>query len=182
MVETRTVVVCTECQAHWYQDCEPAKYNDPDHDHQLFEMHQHHSVVVLPNGYRITAVSFDAGDPYGRVRLPDYGLYLDRRWKPPWMHGHLDWPDFGVPTDVVQMTAALRSLLERADGGQVVEIGCVGGHGRTGTALACLAILSGRPADEAVAWVRDHYCSEAVETTEQEEFVVTFEGGGRRRS
>jgi len=35
-----------------------------------------------------------------------------------------------------------------------VEFGCAGGHGRTGTALACMAILDGVPGTEAVAFVR----------------------------
>ena len=52
-----------------------------------------------------------------------------------------------------------------------VELGCLGGHGRTGTALACLAVLSGVPAPDATAWVRSAYCNEAVETPEQEAFV-----------
>jgi protein-tyrosine phosphatase len=139
-------------------------------------------VVTLPNGYRVVAVSFDPPDPYGRGQLPDFGLYLDGRWKPPWSHDHLDWPDFGVPTDLIQVTITLRSLLERAGQGQAVEIGCIGGHGRTGTALACLAILSGLPGEEAVAWIRDQYCSEAVETAEQADFVIAFAEHVRTRS
>jgi hypothetical protein len=59
-------------------------------------------------------------------------------------------------------------LLERARLGERVEVGCLGGHGRTGTALACLAILTGHPPGEAVAWVRANYCADAVETAEQE--------------
>jgi hypothetical protein len=35
--------------------------------------------------------------------------------------------------------------------GEQGEVGCVGGHGRTGTALAILAILTGHPAADAVA-------------------------------
>ena len=62
--------------------------------------------------------------------------------------------------------------LDRARGGELVEIGCLGGHGRTGTALACLAILTGIPADEAVPWVRANYCARGVETIEQEAFVL----------
>jgi protein-tyrosine phosphatase len=62
----------------------------------------------------------------------------------------------------------------RARTGQHVEVGCVGGHGRTGTALACLAALSGKPAQEAVAWVRTNYCSKAVETPEQGAFVASL--------
>lgn len=42
------------------------------------------------------------------------------------------------------------------------------------TALACLAILAGHPPSDAVAWVRAHYCPNAVETAEQERFVTTF--------
>lgn len=58
--------------------------------------------------------------------------------------------------------------------GQHVEVGCLGGHGRTGTALACLAVLAGHPAGDAVAWVRSGYCAKAVETPGQEAFIAAF--------
>lgn len=63
-------------------------------------------------------------------------------------------------------------MLERARAGELVEIGCVGGHGRTGTALACLAVLGGQRSAEAITWVRGNYCPAAVETTAQEEFAI----------
>jgi hypothetical protein len=175
MVDTRSVVACSECQAHWYQDCEPPKCLYPDHTHQRFEVHLHRSAVALPDGTAITALSFDATNPYVREQLPDYGLYLDDKWQPPWAHDHLNWPDFGVPADATPVVAALRSLLERARAGDQVEIGCLGGHGRTGTALACLVVLTGHPRGEAVAWVRANYCADAVETPEQETFVVQLD-------
>jgi protein-tyrosine phosphatase len=137
-------------------------------------VHRHRTVVVLPDGTEVTAVSFDARDPYARDRPPDYGLYLDSRWQPPWPHDLLDWPDFGVPDDAAPVDTALRALLDRARAGERVEIGCLGAHGRTGTALAGLAVLSGQPASEAVGWVRDNYCERAVETAEQEAFVAGF--------
>ena len=174
MIETRTVVVCTESDQHWDQDHEPAKCTDAGHDHQLIEVHRHRSVVVMPNEIPVTAVSFDVADPYGRGQAPDYGLYLDARWQPPWDHDHLDWPDFGLPLDPAELVAALRLLLDRAGEGQLVEIGCLGGHGRTGTALACLAVLTGHPRGDAVAWVRATYCSRAVETAEQAAFVLAL--------
>jgi len=71
---------------------------------------------------------------------------------------------------------ALRRALARARAGEQVEIGCIGGHGRTGTALACLAILTGQPRETAVEWVRANYCPEAVESAEQRAFVATFPG------
>ena len=56
-----------------------------------------------------------------------------------------------------------------------VEVACHGGHGRTGTALACLAILDGvRPA-EAVRYVRQHYHPRAIETPWQRRYVRQFQ-------
>jgi protein-tyrosine phosphatase family protein len=175
-VETRAVLVCTECQVHWQAGHQPARCSRADHVHQRFELHRHRSAVVLPDGTPITAVSFDAADPYSRDGRPDHGLYLDPQWQPPWPHDHLEWPDFGVPESATSALAALRSVLARARAGALVEVGCIGGHGRTGTALACLAILTGHPPGDAVAWVRAAYCRDAVETGKQEAFIVGFRG------
>jgi hypothetical protein len=173
-VATQVVLVCPACGVHWYEEGEPPRCTDPDHERRRFDVHRHRSPVVLPDGVGLTAVSFDPADPYGRDRPPDYGLYLDPRWRPPWAHDHVGWPDFGVPGDKAAVAAALRTLHDRACAGERVEIGCLGGHGRTGTALACLAVLSGHPPDEAVAWVRTRYCPKAIETAEQEAFVATL--------
>ncbi len=174
MIKIRRVVVCAECRVHWDADSEPAKCLNDDHEHRVLEIHRHLSPVVLPDGTRLTAASFDPVAPYSRDHDPDYGLYLDSRWQPPWDHGHIDWPDFGVPADAADVVEALKTVLERARSGQDIEVGCAGGHGRTGTALACLAILTGYPASDAVAWVRSNYCAKAVETPGQEAFVAAL--------
>jgi hypothetical protein len=46
--------------------------------------------------------------------------------------------------------------------------------GRTGTALACLAVIDGVPNHEAVSYVRRHYAARAVETPWQSRFVSRF--------
>lgn len=51
------------------------------------------------------------------------------------------------------------------------------GAGRTGAALACLAVLDGVPAGDAVAYVREHYDARAVETPWQRRYVVRFSSG-----
>ncbi|HEY3941935.1 MAG TPA: protein-tyrosine phosphatase family protein [Acidimicrobiales bacterium] len=173
--ETRTVVACTQCATHWYAGLEASQCAHDDHDHVTYDVHVHRELVDLPGG-GVTACSFDVADPYARPRQPGYGLYLDPRWQPPWPHDHLDWPDFGMPEDPAPVVAALGSLLERARRGECPEVGCLGGHGRTGTALACLAVLSGVPPDEAVGWIRARYCPSAVETADQEAFVLRFPG------
>ncbi len=182
MSETSVIVVCPERRVFWYPGAEPAKCTEPGHQHELREMHRHLDTVELPDGNRVTAASFHALDPYARDRQPDHGLYLDRRWQPPWPHDHLDWPDFGVPDERAPVLTALRSLLARAQAGEQLELGCLGGHGRTGTALAVLAVLAGQPRHTAVDWVRTHYCPAAVETTAQEEFVAGSANQGGDRS
>ena len=57
-----------------------------------------------------------------------------------------------------------------------VEIACAGGRGRTGTALACLAILDGVLSTAAVAFIREHYDPHAVETPAQLRYVATWPG------
>jgi hypothetical protein len=172
MIDSRVVMVCREKGAFWDEDDPSPGCTDPDHGHQRVEVHRHRTPVMLPGGVAVTAVSYDEADPYAREAAPDFGLYLDHRWAPPWPHQQLDWPDFGVPDDPAPVLAALRGLLARAEAGEHVELGCLGGHGRTGTALAAMAVLSGVPPDEAVAWVREHYCDRAVETPDQERFVT----------
>jgi len=173
-METRIVIICGQCGAFWDPAAEQAACTDASHDHHSYESHLHRTPVVFADGTEVVAVSFGSTDPYARDVSPDFGLYLDERWNPPWPHQHLDWPDFGVPGDRAEVVAALSSLLDRARAGQRVEIGCYGAHGRTGTALAALAVLCGEAPDDAVGWVRTAYCERAVETDEQEAFARTL--------
>ncbi|MFJ3792581.1 protein-tyrosine phosphatase family protein [Kitasatospora sp. NPDC090091] len=115
-------------------------------------------------------------DPAGPAeQQPDFGLYLlgRRPTSPPWETRWLRWPDFRLPADRVEAAESLRDAWERSER-QRVEVGCAGGRGRTGTALACLAVLDGVPAGEAVAYVREHYHPHAVETPWQRRFVERF--------
>jgi protein-tyrosine phosphatase len=134
-------------------------------------MHRHLDAVALPDGTTVWAATW-VGE-YVRDRRPDFGYYLDAKWQPSWPHVHLDWPDFGVPGDPAVVVDAFTDVLARARRDEVVEIGCWGGHGRTGTALACLAVMTGVDGDP-VEWVRANYCAKAVETDEQAAFARTF--------
>jgi protein-tyrosine phosphatase len=83
------------------------------------------------------------------------------------------WPDFWLPRDPAEARDVLGEAWEYATTRRV-EIACGGGKGRTGTALACLAVLDGVPAGEATAFVRRHYDPHAVETPWQKRFVARF--------
>jgi hypothetical protein len=128
--------------------------------------------VLFPDGTRIRASSLAERDEHLSGR--DFGLYLDPRWAPTWPAALIDWPDFGLPPDGARAAAQIRAAFARAREGQLVEIGCIGGLGRTGTVLACMAVLAGVDPPDAVAWVREHYRPEAVETPEQEHWVAWF--------
>jgi protein-tyrosine phosphatase len=134
-------------------------------------VHPHLDPVALPDGTTVWAVTWTGA--YTREREPDFGYYLDAKWQPPWPHTHLDWPDFGTPADASVVVDAFADVLARARRGETVEIGCWGGHGRTGTALACLAVMTGVDGDP-VAWVKTNYCEKAVETEEQAAFARSF--------
>jgi hypothetical protein len=131
-------------------------------------------VLALPSGRLVRGRGLRRPLPSGPP--PDLGLYLlGREPAPvPWEGRWLRWRDFGLPSDPAAVGAALREAWERA-GAERVEVACGGGQGRTGTALACLAVLDGVPAREAVAYVRAHYLPRAVETPWQRRFVARFE-------
>ncbi len=108
--------------------------------------------------------------------LPQFGLYLQA--KPPavvaWPSWWLRWPDWRLPADPVEARQALVDVWQRS-ASERVEVACSGGRGRTGTALACLAVLDGVPAAEAVGYVRQRYNPQAVETPWQRRFVARFQ-------
>jgi len=127
-------------------------------------------VVRFPDGTQVLASGWLARG--AEAWKPDFGLYLDPAWQPlDWPHVLLDWPDFGVPTETLVAVEAIRAAFERARRGEAVEVACVGGHGRTGTVLACMAILAGVPVSDAVAWVREAYCRRAVQEPAQQYWV-----------
>ena len=91
-----------------------------------------------------------------------------------WPVEWIDWPDFRVPRDDVSAAAAIERAYLLARGGRLVEVTCGGGNGRTGTVIACMAVLAGHPADDAVAWTRRNYRRHAVETPGQRQWVRRF--------
>jgi protein-tyrosine phosphatase len=129
----------------------------------------------LPSGLTVRGRPLSKPVPDGP--LPTLGVYVVGREPAatPWPARWVRWPDFGLPKDRAALRAALEEALLEAATGRV-EFGCAGGRGRTGTALACLAVLDGVPAREAVAYVRQHYSRHAVETPWQRGFVKRFAG------
>jgi protein-tyrosine phosphatase len=134
-------------------------------------------VVRLPSGRRVRARALRRPLPEGP--LPEFAVYLAGRppeptpWPRRWVH----WPDFRTPRDRADAEDALREAWARA-ADERVEVACPGGRGRTGTALAWLAVLDGVAPAEAVAWVRAAYDRRAVETPGQRRLIAHLPLGG----
>lgn len=130
-------------------------------------------VLRLPSGRLIRGRGLRKGLPLGPA--PAFAVYLLGREPPEveWEKRWIRWPDFGLPSDREAFTEAMHELLDRAET-ERVEVACGGGVGRTGTALACLAVLDGVPNAEAVRYVRANYAEHAVETPWQKRFVGRF--------
>ncbi|PSK99284.1 hypothetical protein CLV63_1033 [Murinocardiopsis flavida] len=131
-------------------------------------------VLRLPSGLLIRGRGLR--NPFPQGPEPTFALYLLGRRPPPvaWESRWVRWPEFWLPSDRAALADALRQALSRAATDRV-EVACAGGRGRTGTALACLAILDGVPARDAVAYVREHYSRYSVETPWQRRFVSRFD-------
>lgn len=127
----------------------------------------------LPSGRLVRGRGLRRPVPLGP--RPEFALYLLGHEPPPaaWEARWVRWPDFRLPADRAAAGEALREAWARAER-ERVEIACGGGRGRTGTALACLAVLDGVPPRAAVAYVRERYAPGAVETPWQRRFVSRF--------
>jgi hypothetical protein len=131
--------------------------------------------ITLPDGTPVRGRGRRESLPAGP--LPQFGLYPGRPspgWTSDWPAEWIDWPDFRTPRDSARAAAAITAAYHRARAGERVEVACGGGTGRTGTVLACMAVLAGHPAADAVGWVRRHYRPRAVETPGQRRWVAWF--------
>lgn len=134
-------------------------------------------ILVLPGGGRVRgrALSLPPAVP------ADFTLVLAPGPVPHWPHRRVRWPDFWIPTDRADALDALREAHRRALAGELVEAACHGGVGRTGTALAALAVLDGMPPSEAVRWVRSGHHPRAVETPWQRLWLRSVRPGAGPR-
>ena len=143
--------------------------------------------IALPDGTPVRGRGRREPLPAGPT--PDWGLYLGhdpdlprsglrigraQEWRPDWPAEWIEWPDFRTPRDDVAAAAAIARAYQRAASGERVEVACGGGVGRTGTVIACLAVLAGHPAADALAWTRANYRPRAVETPGQRRYIAWF--------
>lgn len=174
--------LCTTCGVkrdeewhEWEWDLNPNDWKKSNWDTTPYVPKDRHcmSELIFPNGVKVHGSSLNK---YDLNNQPDFGVYLSTGWLPLCLGFTIPWTDFGMPKiSWDQVIHAAREAYSLAEQGWKVEVGCMGGHGRTGTFLAYLAVLSGVPAQDAVAYVRTNYCEHAIESDEQEFSVIQFD-------
>lgn len=107
----------------------------------------------------------------------DCGMQLTAR-RYPWNKGvEFLYPitDMQAPSKADEFTELIGWVASQVLSGKKVFVGCIGGHGRTGTVLAALVKQMTGNAD-ATEYVRQNYCKKAVESGAQVEFLAAYFG------
>jgi protein-tyrosine phosphatase len=100
-------------------------------------------------------------------KLPD-------AWR--WPYVLIGWPDRGV-INVEVAAQVVGYILRQLQAGKVVDTGCAGAHGRTGTLLAMLLIeAEGLTPEQAITSVRKRHCHKAIESAAQAQAIFGFAG------
>jgi hypothetical protein len=89
-----------------------------------------------------------------------------------------NWKDFGIPGSAgLEFWRAIVDEIKRLSPDKVL-VTCAGGHGRTGTCLSIIyGILDGKQGWDSIEDIRNYYCKQAVETVEQEDYIIDVLAG-----
>jgi len=149
-------------------------------------------IVSIGDYYVTVSASYDRlrGRQLERAD-PDYGVYLSiYGWQsnvmvtpgfPTTVPNNEDYPmlffewDDGAAPRNPATEALVTWLVAQIQAGKIIDIGCMGSHGRTGTLLALLILeIEGGTAKEAIDKVRSRHCVECIETYRQECFIFNW--------
>ncbi len=177
----------------WYDETGGA-FNKPLQAPRYYPQCNHWREPVRVGRYVITCSSHPSATKVATPPYPDFGMYFASCWKTDlggggWTNGVTikrladqryypalvwDWPD-GSTIPVAQMNNLVEICLSKMRHGKRVDIGCIAGHGRTGTFLACLiARVEHLTGKQALETVRGRYCRWAVETHSQEKLIEEY--------
>jgi hypothetical protein len=141
--------------------------------------YHNHPAMPLPG---VDKVVYGGSCSFPAVTDADVYIALDAGFAPtakglPWRatrEVYFPITDMSAPKDVGEFKTLVEWTKGEIDAGKKVHIGCIGGHGRTGTLLAALAAAYGEK--DAIAYVRKHYCHKAVESQAQINFLAEHFG------
>jgi hypothetical protein len=125
----------------------------------------------------------DKADLY--VSLDEYAPVFD--WEQPWnnaqgkKHVRFFIPDMNIPRNIDAFKKCVDYIIDALKDGKTVHVGCISGHGRTGTVLS--AVVQKTMGEylkaegiSAIDYVRDNYCGNSVEKLNQVLFLYAIYG------
>lgn len=80
-----------------------------------------------------------------------------------------------TPANFEEFDNMINWIQDQINDGKTVHVGCLGGHGRTGMVLSAL-VYKMLGIEDAITYVRENYCEEAVETSAQAKWLNTHYG------
>lgn len=93
---------------------------------------------------------------------------------------HLPIPDFGTPGAAFDRAYTEMDVLARVKRGEIWAIHCRAGLGRTGTIAARLLVEAGLPPLQAIEAIRRQHDRRAIETEEQQQYILSLVCGAGR--
>ena len=144
--------------------------------------HTKHPVLKLGNG---EIVGGSCGSP-----REGYDIYIGFCYTMKFQHQPYPWEtkndpiiefqftitDMCAPKSPKQFRKMVEWVSEQLHDGKRIHVGCIGGHGRTGTFLAALVSLHEDLTDDPIKWVRENHCKKAVESESQIKFLMKHFG------
>lgn len=141
--------------------------------------HESHPSYEVAPSFFILGGSGAHAPAHATVRVVlERAHYVDSRHAYPWTPGAAFMfaiPNYGVPSSAEDFKALIEWLAGSLEAHEVVHVGCIGGHGRTGMVLAALRAHMCNDT-KAIEHVRAHYCKKAVETESQVLFLMKHFG------
>lgn len=107
----------------------------------------------------------------------DYSMKFTKKHYP-WVDGaeiFMHVQDRSVPKSVGDFQKLIDFTIENLEKGKKIHVGCIGGHGRTGTFFAAL-VAQFMGVEDSITYVRDNYCKKAVESDEQVAWLHQYFG------
>ena len=144
--------------------------------------HENHPALSIGGG---TLLGGNCRDHQQHENVHVY-VALDGYMKHPYFEAGTDWhttpvsifypiENMCIPANPDKFKELIGYITGALKEGATVHVGCIGGHGRTGMVLAAVVAALG-VSDDAIGWVRQHYCKRAVENKAQEGFLATHFG------
>jgi hypothetical protein len=84
---------------------------------------------------------------------------------------HFGVRDQHAPDNIKRFKKMIDWLCNQLQEGKKIHVGCIGGHGRTGTVLSAI-VAQALGEKNAIQYVRKNYCTRAVESSEQIHFLM----------